>query len=95
MTEASLRTRIVKALTAHAGLWIVTHADGYGEVGVPDIIGCYAGYFYALEVKLPGKEHTLTPMQSRMLAKIRNNSGRAMMVTNVTDAMDFVFGSAP
>ncbi len=90
-TEARLRTRIVKALNAYGGLWFVTHADGYTEVGIPDIIGCYHGVFFAFEVKLPGKQHTLKPWQSRMLEKINRNDGKAAMVTSIDEAMDFVF----
>lgn len=94
-TEARLRTAIIKNLTAYAGWWIVTHADGFGERGVPDIIGCYAGKFYGLEVKVPGKEYTLTEVQSRVIAKINRAGGKAGMVTSVQQAMDMVFGSEP
>lgn len=92
-TEARLRTRIVKALNAYGGLWYVTHADGYTEVGVPDIVGVYHGTFVGLEVKLPGKEHTLKSWQSRMLAKINHNGGKAMMVTSVDEALNFVYSN--
>lgn len=91
--ESTLRTSIVKRLNAYSGYWFVTHADGYGERGIPDIIGVYQGTFFGLEVKLPGKEHTLTPVQSRVLAKINHSGGRAMMVTSITQAMDFVFST--
>lgn len=91
MSEARLRTRIVKALNAHSGWWTVTHADGFGERGIPDIIGCYQGVFFGLEVKLPGKEYTLTPIQSRTLKKIKDAAGKSAMVTSVDEAMDFVF----
>lgn len=90
-TEARLRTNIVKALNAYGGWWIVTHADGYGERGVPDILGCYHGTMIAFEVKLPGKEHTLTPVQSRMIARIKRADGRAAMVTSIDEAMNYVF----
>lgn len=92
-TEARLRSQIVNALRANSGWWTITHADGFGERGIPDIIGCYQGVFFAFEVKLPGKEHTLTPMQSRMLAKISHEKGKAIMVTSVNQALDFVFVS--
>lgn len=94
-TEARLRTKIVKALNLHSGVWFVTHADGYGERGIPDIIGVCQGSFYGLEVKLPGKEHTLTAVQSRVLMKINNVGGHAMMVTSVSQALDFVFVAPP
>lgn len=93
MSEARLRTRIVKALNAYGGLWYVTHADGYTEVGIPDIVGCYHGTFVAFEVKLPGKQHTLKPWQARMLEKINHNGGKALMVTSVDEAMNFIYGT--
>lgn len=93
MTEARLRTRIVKSLNAYGGLWYVTHADAYTEVGVPDIMGCYHGVFFAFEVKLPGKEHTLKSWQSRMIRKIQAAGGKATMVTSVDQAMDYVYAN--
>ncbi len=93
MTEATLRTSIVKALRAYSGWWTVTHADQYATGGLPDIIGCYAGTFVGLEVKLPGKEHTLTKRQAHRLSQINKAGGRAAMVTSVTQAMDLVFSS--
>lgn len=94
-TEARLRTRLVKTLNGYGGVWFVTHADGYTEVGIPDIVGCYSGVYWAFEVKLPGKEHTLKSWQSRMLKKINANGGRAYMITNVSDAMDLVYAATP
>lgn len=91
MTESRLRTLIIKALRAYGGTWFVTHADGYTEVGIPDIVGCYHGTFFAFEVKLPGKQHTLKPWQARVIHRINQSGGRAMMVTSIDEAMDFVF----
>ena len=90
--EARLRTRIVKALNAQAGFWFVNHQTQYGQVGVADILGVYQGYFFALEVKMPGKLHTLTVNQDRFLARVRRNGGKATVVSSVDDAMNFVFG---
>lgn len=91
MTEATLRTSIVKALASyHGGIWFVTHADGYGEVGIPDIVGVCKGKFFGLEVKLPGKEKTLKPWQGRMLARIYDNGGCSKMVTSVNQALEYV-----
>jgi hypothetical protein len=72
---------------------VVTHADNFGTGGLPDIIGCVSGTFIGLEVKLPGKEHTLTKRQAHRLAQITKAGGKAAMVTSVSQAFDFVFGS--
>lgn len=95
MNEARLRTNIVKRLSGYSGWWTVTHADQWATGGLPDIIGCYAGVFFGLEVKLPGKEHTLTERQAHRLEQIRRAGGKAAMVTSVSQAFDFVFGSPP
>jgi hypothetical protein len=92
MSERTLRTNIVKALTNYSGYWTVLHQSGTQEKGLPDIIGCYAGTFYGLEVKLPGKLYTLTPRQSYVLAKIEAAGGKSLAVTSVEQAMAFVFG---
>lgn len=94
-TEARLRTNIVKKLNAYSGYWFVTHQSGHQEKGLPDIIGCYSGMFYGLEVKLPGKLHTVTAKQSHVLEKMKRAGGKATVVTSVHEAMDFVFGSPP
>lgn len=93
--ESVLRSNIIKALKGYSGWWFVTHGEGFQESGIPDIIGCYAGRFFGLEVKLPGKLHTLTARQSRVLDLIRRAGGRGAVITSVQEAMDFVFGENP
>lgn len=90
-SESRLRTNIVKALTNYAGYWIVVHQSGTQEVGLPDIIGVYAGIFYGIEVKMPGKLHTVTERQAHVLAKIEKAGGRVGVVTTVEQALDLVF----
>jgi hypothetical protein len=92
-TEARLRTNIVKALERYSGWWVVTHADQFSTGGMPDIIGCYNGRFIGLEVKLPGKEHTLTERQAHRIHQINKAGGFSAMVTSVDQAMDLVFSS--
>lgn len=86
---------MMKALTNYSGYWFVTHQSGTQERGLPDIIGCYAGKFHGIEVKLPGKEHTVTAKQAHVLNKIRMAGGRAAVMTSVADALDWVFGQPP
>jgi hypothetical protein len=95
VNEATLRKTIVRSLRTYSGFWYVTHGGQFQQGGLPDIIGCYGGWFFGLEVKLPGKEHTLTPRQSHALKAIREAGGKAKMVTSVSEAMDFVFDTSP
>lgn len=94
-SESRLRTAIIKNLTAYSGYWITTHQTGTQEKGLPDILGCYSGFFFGLEVKMPGKRHTLTKRQDVVLEKIRAAGGKAGVVTSVQEAFDFVFGQPP
>jgi hypothetical protein len=91
MKESTLRSNIIKQLSSYGGFWFVTHIDQYGTGGLPDIVGCYKGRFYGFEVKLPGKEHTLTERQARRLAQINAAGGKAAMITSVSQASDLVY----
>ena len=90
--EARLRTKIVRALNDHGGFFFVVHQTQYGQVGIADILGVYHGVFFALEVKRPGRIHTLTENQDRFLQRVRKNGGKAAVVTTLDDAMNFVYG---
>jgi hypothetical protein len=61
---------------------------GYGRKGIPDIIGCYHGYFFALEVKAPGKLHDATPWQQAECTKIAMAKGAVLIVDSVEAVRD-------
>lgn len=70
-----------------------THGGMYGTAGIPDIIACVDGRFYAFEVKQPtGK---LTRLQEVTLKKIRAAGGVAVMVTSVDEVKLALDGQAP
>jgi hypothetical protein len=59
------------------------HGGMYGTAGIPDIIACIGGQFYAFEVKmLSGK---LTKLQEITLQRIRKAKGKAYKVTSVEE----------
>ena len=60
-----------------------THGGMYGTAGIPDIIACIDGRFYAFEVKQPGGR--LTRLQEVTLEKIRAAGGVAVKVTSVEE----------
>ena len=59
------------------------HGGMYGTAGIPDIIACMNGRFYAFEVKQPGGR--LTRLQEVTLEKIRAAGGVAVKVTSVEE----------
>lgn len=74
----------------YGGLWIKQHGSMYAQQGIPDLIGCLDGYFFGLEVKVPGKEDTLTPLQNETINTINIEGGHAAMVTSTEQAVAFV-----
>jgi len=51
---------------------------GYGRSGVPDIVGCYKGRFFAIECK--AAKNTTTKLQDLEIGKIRQAGATAWIV---------------
>ena len=58
-----------------------THGGLYGTAGIPDVIVCVGGQFFAFEVKQPGG--SLTKIQENVIQRIRGAGGKAYKVTSV------------
>lgn len=84
MLEREIVAAILRHLKTmpHCFAW-KTHGGMYGTAGIPDIIACIDGRFYAFEVKQPSGR--LTRLQEVTLGKIRAAGGAAYMVTSVED----------
>lgn len=83
--ESRLQSKIQKELgKAFPGSFFYkTHGNPYQRAGIPDIIGCVNGCFIGVEVKLPGKENTLTELQKDSIKRINKAGGLAFMSTSV------------
>jgi hypothetical protein len=67
------------------------HGGIYGTAGIPDIIACIDGKFYAFEVKTPvGKT---TKLQEATIRKILACGGTASVVRSVDEVRDVINGS--
>lgn len=67
------------------------HGGMYGTAGIPDIIACIDGGFYAFEVKTEvGKP---TALQEATIRKILSAGGTAMVVRSVDEVRNIVNGS--
>ena len=77
--ESKEKATIAKYLK-EAGAWFCRPATfGYGASGVPDIIGCWEGKFFSIEVKREGKQPTA--LQLKRMKEIRNVGGLAFWGT--------------
>jgi len=89
--EAKLVKKIKTALeTEVGGLWFKVHGGPYQQAGISDLLGCVAGKFVAIEVKMPGKEATLTKLQRHFLETVITSGGLGVMVTSPEDAVSIV-----
>jgi hypothetical protein len=80
---AKMRTRILQR--GGRPFKIQGSDETFQEVGIPDLLVCYKGYFLGLEAKLPGAEDTLSPKQAAVLKSIERAGGVAAVVTTVAD----------
>ena len=59
------------------------HIGMYGTAGIPDVICCLDGRFFAFEVKTP--EGRLTKLQEHTIQTIKDAGGHAYVVRSVDD----------
>ena len=76
--EAKVKRRVKEILATYGAYHFPPATGGYGKSGIPDIVGCYKGYFFAIECKA-GKGKT-TALQDMQLQAIRDAGGVAIVV---------------
>lgn len=64
------------------------HGGMYGTAGIPDIICCIGGKFFAFEVK--NEKGTVTKLQEATIDKIKAAGGTAAVVRSVEDVKHVV-----
>ena len=70
-------------------VWAFKVAGGpYQQAGVPDIVGCLGGKFFAIEVKVPGNKPT--PLQEKVMQDIENAGGAVSVAYSVDDVRKYL-----
>lgn len=70
--EGIVKKKVVAILKSIGAYYFFPATHGYGRSGVPDIVGCYDGGFFAIEVKSEGKKPTaLQENEIRQIVKQR------------------------
>lgn len=79
--EKKVKQTVTKYLKGYGKdiYYFYSTTGGYGRSGVPDIIGCYKGRFFAIECKA-GK-NTTTKLQELEIDKVNNAGGTAWVVS--------------
>ena len=81
--ESAIQSRIVAALRKR-GAYVAKFSAG--DVGTPDLLICYEGRFFGMEVKQPKRYPT--KIQRHRLEQITLAGGVGIVVRSVDDAMD-------
>jgi hypothetical protein len=90
--EKELKDNVVNELNRR-GAWIFDQPMSKktrGRPGVPDIIGCYRGYFFAVELKAAGG--TLRQEQAQEAVAIRKANGRFVLAYSLADVTEALQG---
>jgi Holliday junction resolvase len=77
--ESYEKAEIKKYLDSIGAWYFCPYMAGFGKSGVPDIVACIQGQFWAIEVKRPGK--TPTKLQSTRIEEILKAGGFALAGT--------------
>jgi hypothetical protein len=84
MLEKDIVTAILHHLKSVPGCFAwKEHGGMYGTAGIPDIIACINGRFFAFEVKAPNGK--LSKIQEITLQRIQDAKGYAFKVTSVKE----------
>lgn len=76
--EAKAKAKVVAILKANQVYYFYPVTGGYGASGVPDVVGCHNGKFFAIECKAGNNKPTA--LQERNMTKIRESGGVAIVV---------------
>jgi len=83
--EAKVKKKVVNVLKENDAYYFFPATGGYGRSGVPDIVGCYRGVFFAIECKAGTNKPTA--LQEAEMNKIKEANGQVLVVNedNISD----------
>ena len=91
MTRESIIQKSIVRYLRGLGAWCLkVHGSPYQRAGVPDLLCCHKGIFYAFEVKR--SDERATPIQAHELEQVQMAGGTATVVTSVEDVQSLMEG---
>ena len=85
VSEQKLQKDIINKIESLGGYTVKVITSN--KAGTPDILCLLNGSFIGIEVKLPGRMHTLSKLQQYHLRQIEARGGVAVAATSVSDVM--------
>jgi len=89
-TEQQIQKKITTYLEKE-GCYVVKVISAT-KSGVPDILGCYEGVFFGIEVKTPKTKNNVSKLQEYNLDKIQESGGHSLVAWEVEQVEDFIKG---
>lgn len=86
--ESTLTGAVLKWLNGLPGCYARKIPGGFFSSGWPDIVGCYGGRFFGIEMKRPGLD--ATALQAAEIEKWRGASGYAVVAHSVAEVKAFM-----
>ena len=80
--EGRVKAKVKALLNKYNAYHFMPATGGYGRSGVPDIIGCYNGFFFAIECK--AGDNKPTALQLRELDNIAKAGGDIFLVNETS-----------
>jgi len=88
--KSRVKARVKKILDTYNAYYFMPIGGPYSRPGIPDIVGCYKGRYFAIECKA-GKGKT-TALQDKEINATQAAGGEAIVVneTNLDDVTDML-----
>ena len=86
-TETRIVKKALKLLRKEGGFWIKLHGGPYQQDGLPDIIGCWKGWWISFEVKRPSRKLKATKLQKHILKEISKARGISAIISSAEEAL--------
>lgn len=80
--EGKVKKKVTDLLDKYCAYYFKPATGGYGRSGIPDIVGCIEGKFFAVECK--AGDNTPTRLQIEEIDQIRLHKGIAFTVNEKT-----------
>ena len=87
--EKEIENSIKDYIKERGGLCYKIHGgDLYQENGIPDLLCCWGGLFFGIEVKDPDGEPSVMQLAQGM--RIKKAHGHFIIATSVQDVLDYI-----
>ena len=88
LSETRLKNKVIQFIKReYPGVWVYKAADRWTS-GIPDLLLCIEGRFYAIELKVGRNQPT--KIQRYVIEKIKASGGRAEVCHSVDEVREFL-----